>query len=53
MKTFDYAIGRDNGDVEVRFTDGSRYDVPEPEWNAIIEAAQTGRAKLSVHFPQD
>jgi hypothetical protein len=40
MKVFDYAIGRDNGDVEVRFQDGSRYDIPVDEWNAIVDAAE-------------
>jgi hypothetical protein len=39
-KVFDYAIGRGNGDVEVRFTDGSRYDIPTAEWNALVDAAQ-------------
>jgi hypothetical protein len=41
MKVFDYAIGRDDENVEVRFTDGSRYDIPTAEWNALVEAAQT------------
>lgn len=39
-KVFDYAVARDDGDVEVRFTDGSRYDIPALEWNAIVDAAQ-------------
>lgn len=39
-KEFEYAYRCDDGDVEVRFTDGSRYDIPAVEWNAIVDAAQ-------------
>ncbi|WP_396908166.1 hypothetical protein [Mycolicibacterium sp.] len=42
QKMFDYAAEREDGNVEVRFTDGSRYDVPTPEWAAIVEAANEG-----------
>ena len=42
MKTFDYATERDDENVEVRFTDGSRYDVPVAEWQAIVVAAHAG-----------
>lgn len=38
MKIFDYAT-ESNGEVMIRFTDGSRYDMPAPEYRAIIRAA--------------
>lgn len=41
-KVFDYAIERDDENVEIRFTDGSRYDMPTAEWQAIVDAAHRG-----------
>lgn len=42
MKEFDYAVERDPGTVEVGFTDNSRYEIPTPEWRAIVEASAEG-----------
>lgn len=41
-KMFDDATEREDGTVEVYFTDGSRYDIPTPEWRAIVTAAHDG-----------
>jgi len=51
MKVFDYAVERDGGDVEVWFTDGSRYDIPAAEWRAIVAAAQSGRLTAGLNGP--
>lgn len=39
---FDYAIERDDGNFEVRFTDNTRYDIPVPLWRAIVDAGNSG-----------
>jgi hypothetical protein len=49
-KYFDYAITRDGKDVEVRFIDGSRLDVPLAEWRAIVNAGHDG---LLTHAQND
>lgn len=40
---YDYAVRRDDENVEIHFTDGRRYDMPVAEWNAIVDAAHEGR----------
>jgi hypothetical protein len=40
MKTFTSASVNNNGDMEVYFSDGSRFDIPLPEWWAIVHAAR-------------
>lgn len=42
-KVFDYAVERDDDNFEVRFTDGSRYDIPAAEWRAIVDAGNGGQ----------